>query len=343
MVTKLIQNNFTKGRNGQRISHIVVHINGGNTRDWSAFEWFNNPNQKYANGTRVSVSTHYGILTSGGKERYVNDSDTAHHAGTEGWNYITIGIEFNDVLTDASYKAGAELIAELCKTHGIECSRTFIVTHREVLVSAFGNGVTLTCSNNLDVDRLVREAKVLLTPQVITNNEELNKLKNEYEKQRAEYEAKILQTIEVSKAEKELLNVKIQNLQKDIEIKDTEISELKTVAQNAFKLDLGVNTELVTTIAEESVNVDGFLTKYANFIDSRVKSQTLRSILKYDLFVYVGTVLGTVSLVLLFPKAPSELITIGALLQGIVYKLLLTRYDTNKDGKLDKSDFQVIK
>lgn len=111
-----------------------------------------------------------------------------------------------------------------------------------------------------------------------------------------------------------------------------------------------VSEDALASIAEETVDVDGLLGRWGKFVDDHVKSQTLKSILKYDIFVVVGSTVGTVAAVGVAPVAkqylgidvsPDLAVGIGVVL-GVVGKLLLTRYDRNKDGKLDEQDFTVL-
>lgn len=119
-----------------------------------------------------------------------------------------------------------------------------------------------------------------------------------------------------------------------IEAKNKYAIELKQVETHA--IDVG------TKIAEESVDFQGPLNRWAEFIDNHFQSKTLRSLLKYDIFVYIGTILGGISLPLLLPQADQRLLLIPTIVIGIVGKLLVTRYDTNKDGILDMTDTQVL-
>src|SRR6185437_10548693 len=88
--------NFRAGRpSGLRPAAIVIHIMEGSIG--SADDWFQNP--------ASSVSAHYGVAKSGEVHQYVDEHDTAFHAGTvvsPTWtgirpgvnpNYYTVGIE----------------------------------------------------------------------------------------------------------------------------------------------------------------------------------------------------------------------------------------------------------
>src|SRR5262249_852030 len=109
--------NFRSGRPpGMRPEAIVVHISTGTLA--SADDWFNDPQAK--------VSAHYIVGKSGVIHQYVEENDTAFHAGTvvqPSWrlikpkvnpNYYTIGIEHegkeDDVWPDVQIATSAALI-----------------------------------------------------------------------------------------------------------------------------------------------------------------------------------------------------------------------------------------
>src|SRR6516162_6853627 len=109
--------NFRKGRpNGHRPEAVVVHIMDGS---FSAGE------SVFMNGA-TQKSAHYGISRTGEVHQYVDESDTAFHAGIvvrPQWellkpgvnpNFYTIGIEHagraDDVWPDAQLATSASLI-----------------------------------------------------------------------------------------------------------------------------------------------------------------------------------------------------------------------------------------
>jgi N-acetyl-anhydromuramyl-L-alanine amidase AmpD len=115
------------------------------------------------------VSAHYLVGLDGRVAQFVDEHDTAHHAGRvreptaefiteESPNLYTIGIEFEDggdpdgvARPDAQYRSGAELIAALAARWSIPVDRAHIVGHREIFSAK-------ACPGNLDIDRLIAEA-----------------------------------------------------------------------------------------------------------------------------------------------------------------------------------------
>ncbi len=135
--------NFSAGRKGCRPEAIVIHIMEGTLSGTDS--WFKNRQSR--------VSAHYGIGVHGEVHRYVQEADTAWHAGrveAPTWtlikpaeegryvnpNYYTIGIEHegngNSEWTDAMYKASAELVAAISRKWSVPIDRSHIIGHREI-------------------------------------------------------------------------------------------------------------------------------------------------------------------------------------------------------------------
>ena len=117
--------NFTVGRGGTPIRRFIVHATQGSLQ--SAANRFNNPSS--------SVSAHYGIDKYGNIEQYVDDSDTAYHAGNWQINQDSIGIELEDMLdgvepTDEQYEAIAWLIQAKSRLYSIVPSDSTIEPHK---------------------------------------------------------------------------------------------------------------------------------------------------------------------------------------------------------------------
>ena len=115
-VDKLMNKNFTPGRSGQKIRHIVLHHNAGTlTVDdiWNTWQ-------------KREASAHYQVELGGRIGQLVNDWDTAWHAANAHENSISIGIEHaNNILGpywtigDKTLDNGAHLVAALCKYYGL--------------------------------------------------------------------------------------------------------------------------------------------------------------------------------------------------------------------------------
>ncbi len=156
--------NYSQGRKGFKPEAIVIHIMEGSLSGTDA--WFGNP------GSRVSA--HYGVGINGEVHRYVEEADTAWHAGrvkAPGWtlikpsrdgkyvnpNYYTIGIEHEgdskSELTDAMYEASSRLIADISERWDIPIDRSHVIGHREIYSLK-------TCpGSKVDLDKLVGMAK----------------------------------------------------------------------------------------------------------------------------------------------------------------------------------------
>ncbi len=134
---KLISTNFGKGRK-DTIQGVIIHTEGlatpiAGTADRDLFNGFNNPASK--------VSAHYNILFSGKIVQFVEEWDTAWHAGP-GENGRTIGVEMQDngrwqdagTYTEAQYRAFAELLLDLHHRYGIMVHHGLkgVRPHREV-------------------------------------------------------------------------------------------------------------------------------------------------------------------------------------------------------------------
>jgi N-acetyl-anhydromuramyl-L-alanine amidase AmpD len=138
----------------------VVHTNCGTFG--STIGWFERA------GSRVS--SHYLVALDGRIAQFVDEADTAWHAGRvrdplvgfliegESPNLYTLGIEFEDggdphgvARPDAQYEAGGRLIAEIAARWKIPLDREHVVGHREIFAAK-------GCPGNLDVERLVKIA-----------------------------------------------------------------------------------------------------------------------------------------------------------------------------------------
>jgi N-acetyl-anhydromuramyl-L-alanine amidase AmpD len=128
------------------IDRIVIHTMVGTSA--SADSRFNNPTQK--------VSAHYGVLLNGKLWHWVDEDNTAYHAGDYAMNQRSIGIEhedngdFNGVRPDALYTTSASLVKDICTFYNIPIDRQHILRHSEVIATG--------CPDALDIDRIVREA-----------------------------------------------------------------------------------------------------------------------------------------------------------------------------------------
>lgn len=153
--------NYQSGRRSAwPLDLIVVHVTEGSAD--SVIDWFSNP--------AADVSAHYMVRKDGVVVQFVEESDTAWHAGRihgctaslvlermpSNPNGYSIGIEHEGdgqhEMTPEQHAASVELIREITKRHGIPINRTHIVGHREIYDLK-------TCPGAIDVDALVRAAQ----------------------------------------------------------------------------------------------------------------------------------------------------------------------------------------
>ncbi len=138
--------NFDKSR--KPIDRIIIHSIVGSVE--SAIRTFSRP------GTKKSI--HYIIGNDGRLYAGLEEYWTAWHAGNYPVNQRSIGIEhewwFGMKISDKLYETSAKLVADICKFYNIPCDRKHILAHREVAATR--------CPNDIDVDRIVREAKKIL-------------------------------------------------------------------------------------------------------------------------------------------------------------------------------------
>lgn len=112
-----ITSHKSSGRGGRKIDKIFVHHMAGNLTVQQCGSVFHS----------AQASAHYGV---NGKNIgcYVDEDDTAWHCGNFAWNQRSIGIELaNDRgasggwhVSDTTIETTIELIAEICKRHGIK-------------------------------------------------------------------------------------------------------------------------------------------------------------------------------------------------------------------------------
>lgn len=136
--------NFLPGR-PRRLTPvaIVIHVMDGTLKGTDA--WFNDPSAK--------VSAHYGVGVDGSIHQYVNEDDTAFHAGivvnptaklvlaspNVNPNFYTIGIEHEghaeDAWTPQQSAASAALVADIAARRSIGLDVDHVFAHHEVRAS----------------------------------------------------------------------------------------------------------------------------------------------------------------------------------------------------------------
>jgi N-acetylmuramoyl-L-alanine amidase len=155
-ITKVPSPNFFPGRKTWSPITIVIHIMEGSLSDTDS--WFQSKESK--------VSAHYGVGKNGEVHQYVEETDSAWHAGrvyTPSWpliqpagnglyynpNYYTVGIEHEGdeqtEWTDATYAASSALIRDISARWHIPLDRNHVAGHHEIFArkACPGNRVDL--------------------------------------------------------------------------------------------------------------------------------------------------------------------------------------------------------
>jgi hypothetical protein len=130
------------------IDTIVIHSTVGTVQ--SAINRFG------TKGTKVSA--HYIIGNDGKLYQGLEEYYTAYHSGNYNVNQRSIGIEhewYKGITpSDALYETSAKLVADICKFYKIPCDRKHIKKHSEIVPTA--------CPNEIDVERIVNQARQIL-------------------------------------------------------------------------------------------------------------------------------------------------------------------------------------
>jgi N-acetyl-anhydromuramyl-L-alanine amidase AmpD len=160
--------NFAAGRRGFKPDAIVIHIIVGSLK--SADAQFGNPASK--------VSAHYGVGRDGVVHQYVQETDTAFHAGiidrpnrdllqevlrpNVNPNLYTIGIEHegfaNQDWTEAQIATSTELVREIASRWDIPLDRKHVIKHHEIRFAKSCPG------ENVNMDALIAKANGLPGP-----------------------------------------------------------------------------------------------------------------------------------------------------------------------------------
>ena len=130
--------NFTEGREGTAVDRIVIHYIVGTLA--AADTTFSDPNS--------GVSAHYGI-GEGEIHQFVDEANTAWHAGDWNFNLRSIGIEHSAdpsrAPTQDTYNKSIDLCATICRTYGLD-PQSQIVPHSFV--------VSTDCPGTVDIQAI---------------------------------------------------------------------------------------------------------------------------------------------------------------------------------------------
>jgi N-acetylmuramoyl-L-alanine amidase len=161
--------NFRKGRPfGLRPEAVVVHIIDGSFAAGESV--FRDPT--------TQKSAHYAVSRSGEIHQFVDEKDTAFHAGivvNPTWallkprvnpNFYTVGIEHegrpDDVWPEAQLSASAALIGQIAARWGIPLDDSHVIRHHQIRASK-------TCPGNwLQIGELLKRVPTTLAPGAAT-------------------------------------------------------------------------------------------------------------------------------------------------------------------------------
>lgn len=141
--------NYTGGHLGYK--WVVLHTMVG-TID-SANARFQQPGQQ--------ASAHYGVAANR-MVQWVDEGDTAWHAGVWSVNQQSVGIEhqddgnYNSPRPDALYANSIRLVSDICQRHGIPRSHGNVALGVPGIISHRETGYATACPDSLDTDRIIR-------------------------------------------------------------------------------------------------------------------------------------------------------------------------------------------
>lgn len=124
--------NHSARPDGAKITAIILHADAGKS-EFGTIAWLRNPQSK--------VSYHYLVGRHGVIYQLVQDARRAWHAGPSSFdgvpncNNYSIGVAFandqaGEAFPDEQIDTGIQLVADLCRTHGIPVTR--ITTHAAI-------------------------------------------------------------------------------------------------------------------------------------------------------------------------------------------------------------------
>jgi N-acetylmuramoyl-L-alanine amidase len=159
-VAKLPTPNLHAGRDGHAILGVVIHCEEGT--EAAADSWFAS--------SESQVSAHYSVARDGTIRQFVDEDDSAQHAGIVdnptaqlvldhpgvNPNRYLVGVEHEgDGSVDLSLAqrgSSVALVTDICRRHGIPVDRAHILRHHEIRAAK-------TCPDAIDVDLLVAQVR----------------------------------------------------------------------------------------------------------------------------------------------------------------------------------------
>lgn len=130
-----------------------------------------------------------------------------------------------------------------------------------------------------------------------------------------------------------------------------EIDDLNELGKVELGVDLIKTQEVVANVIEETIEENNIIGKYYNFVDNKLVNlplikylpdQVVRSLFKYDIFVGLGMLISY-GLITYIPglDISAEFKLYISFTLGTIQKILISRFDKNKDGQLTGDDLIV--
>lgn len=360
-ITKnLITNKWNfQSRGNIKVTGVILHTHDGMSTYLK--NWFNRQYYDKNGKPTYGVSANYNILLNGDIEQLVEDHNIAYASSVWAVNQTTISIEHEDkdnpadaIRTNQLYYSSAWLIVQLSKKHGFPINDKTIRYHREVYPSK-------SCPGGLDKYRIIRlcgeiiakENAPKVNPEVEKLKEQITKLektyqtqlKNATDKANKDAQKKVDSITNELKVLQEEYNLLTENSQKTTE----KIKELQDkLVEYEQTMDVTIDEEVMPVVIQDAIEYfvqpQTWVERWGNWVDSKFTSRFVKGMLKYNLFVIIGTLLPT-AIAYLSPISSNSvigLVATGALVVSNVFKDYITKnYDTNKDGVIDHKDLQL--
>ena len=233
--------------------------------------------------TNAGASAHYGVLKNGDIWHWVDEDNTAYHAGNYPMNQRSVGIEHEDngmvngiyddgPRPDALYTTSANLVRDICKFYNIPIDRIHILKHSEV------SDKPTACPDALDIDRIVREANGDPSQQTL-----IDQLRADRDKNWNLYQGALNKQIELESAV-EAKNKTIDSLTKDNQTKQAMIDDM-AIKLNTDLKTISDLTDEVDKTSTEFIQEQSEHAKTMRDLESCQKSKlTLSSATKKQLF-----------------------------------------------------------
>jgi len=210
--------------------------------------------------------------------------------------------------------------------------------HTHISAKRPWNGKYYDCQAELQNMPLKSEAKTP-TVDVIVYEKQIAELKSQLEAKTIQNTERIaLLNLEILSRQNQLAELSIQN-------------EALNKYAAMYNLSLTDAQEIIADVVEETADIDGWLNVYGRLVDKYIKSETLKNIFKYDIFVWFGQVITAILTIGVAPFLNQafgwQVNDMGALVIGLILgaplKSIKLRYDSNRDGRITSDDYIILK